>query len=480
MLRKLAVLSFVVAACGDDDPVRHLDGGIDSPMQMVDAPTMTDPVTLTITVDGQPQMGIKVYFLNPDSSVVSNTTTDATGVASAVMMLGGSVTAIDPYPSPSGVVEHGVYTFQGVKPGDHLKLADDRGGTGMSVTINGPEDTDPSTASYLFSTPCDSASVQSPGSGSSPVASLYLDSDCGTATDFLVTSLDGSNNVLHYFYVSNETVAATIDFTAKTWTAPTTKTYEIDNTAYFNNEISVTQYLSSTKGRLAQLTPINTSQGLPYTYSLATPAFTNALSVIETDGAAGGLAQHQIIEWGPFVSTQYTLDAGAKALVDIATDPLIDTATHAVTWTEGSTGQSPDMALGVAYAYREAAALAWSWQIIGPHTDTALHFPTLPTDVADFNIAEGDTTGLEGVAILKVPGGYDAVRADFFSTNGPEDIITSATGTMALALYQSSGPARPAHSRQWLAGGHVKIQGELTKAASSVRLPKKALSGRRK
>jgi hypothetical protein len=85
----------LLAACGDDDPVRHLDGGvIDS--SMIDAP-MNQPVTLTVTSDGAPQVGVKVYFQGADSSVISNAMTDASGVASALMPGGGFVTAVDPY-----------------------------------------------------------------------------------------------------------------------------------------------------------------------------------------------------------------------------------------------------------------------------------------------------------------------------------------------------------------------------------------------
>src|SRR4051812_646376 len=104
MRTALASVVLLVAACGDDGGVRHLDGGptIDSPMMMIDAPVVPQPVTVTVTSGGTPQADVKVYFLANDSSVISNTLTDSAGVASAVMPNGGTVTAVDPYPAPAG------------------------------------------------------------------------------------------------------------------------------------------------------------------------------------------------------------------------------------------------------------------------------------------------------------------------------------------------------------------------------------------
>jgi len=96
-MRLVPLLVCCLIACGDDG-VRHTPDAAphDGPTADTgpDAPAL--PVTLTVTVDGAPQGGVKVYFLNADSSVVLNTVTDATGTASAVMAAGGSVTALFP------------------------------------------------------------------------------------------------------------------------------------------------------------------------------------------------------------------------------------------------------------------------------------------------------------------------------------------------------------------------------------------------
>src|SRR5437763_1066209 len=86
-----------LVGCGGD-PVHHLGDappGSDAPP--IDGPP-SGPVTLTVTSQGNPAPGVHVYFQNPDMSVVSATTTDATGVATAVVDIGAFVTAIAPPP----------------------------------------------------------------------------------------------------------------------------------------------------------------------------------------------------------------------------------------------------------------------------------------------------------------------------------------------------------------------------------------------
>src|SRR5687768_1531790 len=127
-MRKLLGLLVLLGACGDD-PVKRLPDGppqIDALPPPIDTPT--GPVTLTITSGTMPVMGIKVYFQNSDSSLVSATETDASGVASATMDPGGYVTAVNPFtrvlPSFGGFAREQIRTFAGVKPGDQLQLKD--------------------------------------------------------------------------------------------------------------------------------------------------------------------------------------------------------------------------------------------------------------------------------------------------------------------------------------------------------------------
>jgi hypothetical protein len=436
-MRKLLLLVVAMAAaCGDDDPVRHLDGGMDAPdsMMMIDAPVVPMPVKLTVTLDGQPQAGVKVYFLASDSSVVSNTMTDSAGVATGVLM-SGSVTAVNPFSTAQGAITYEVYTFTGVKPGDQLKLDENFGETTTTADITGPEDTDPNTAAYVFSTPCTVTDpIPTPGSGASPMTTMYLTGKCSATTDFLVYSLDSAGKVLHYFYVKDQAVGTTIDFTAKTWAAPTAKTYAITNTTALNDEYYVTQRLASARGEIAVLDLFSTQT--PGAYTLDVPAFSQAVSIIQTQGNVGGLTEHRILEWAPFSNAAYTLDAGSKLLVDVTTAPTFDATTHTLSWSEGATGLTPDFTVAVINSFREPSTY-WTWSIAGAHGAASLAFPTLPTDVFDFNVMTGDSTNVNMMILGKMPGGYDAVRGSIFTTGGEIGLITTPTGTFSGEMYQN-------------------------------------------
>src|SRR5712671_11474 len=93
------VVGLLLAACGGD-PIHHLADAPPPP----DAPPPDGPVsgvvTLTVTLNGNPQTGVRVLFQNADSSLVASATTDASGVAMATMVAGGSVTAINPFVAP--------------------------------------------------------------------------------------------------------------------------------------------------------------------------------------------------------------------------------------------------------------------------------------------------------------------------------------------------------------------------------------------
>src|SRR5215475_1528614 len=97
-MRGLLIVSSLVGSlglggcggCNGNNPVGHLPDARPSPDAASDAGD--SPVTLTIIKDGSPAIGVTVYFLNADDSVVSTAITDTMGSARAVMAAGGSVT----------------------------------------------------------------------------------------------------------------------------------------------------------------------------------------------------------------------------------------------------------------------------------------------------------------------------------------------------------------------------------------------------
>ena len=88
------------------------------------APPSTS-VDLTVR-DGQtPQPGVSVIFQHADGTLAAEAMTDANGVATAELPDGGSITVLRSFPpvdaqTPAPPLE--VYTYVGVKAGDHLAL----------------------------------------------------------------------------------------------------------------------------------------------------------------------------------------------------------------------------------------------------------------------------------------------------------------------------------------------------------------------
>jgi hypothetical protein len=408
VMRK-AVLLVVLVACGDDG-VRHTPDatphdGPATPDSAVDAaPT---PVSITTTVGGQAAGGIHVYFQNADSSVVLATVTDASGNASAVMQPGGYVTAISPYTPPSVANSNEqLSTFVGVKPGDHLVLALPGTNNVTMVDVTAPVDQNASASLYDVYTPCGSTELSNPGSGASPTGTLYL-SDCGATTDFLVVALDSSGNALDFVFTQNVAIAAqqTVDLTAGTYTAATTRTASYNNApnaslSYSDTLLDVASPMYS-RGGFIGAAAVGTSYPMP--------AFTGANDLMVTQ-FTGTQDYEYFVDWGPYTAT-FSTDLGPRLLPDFQSSPTFDPATHTLSFTEAATGATPDFAYGSVSAFRTdtAGTHSWTWRIAAPHA-TSLVYPHLPTDVYDYNITASDQPGNYDAMIGKVPGGYDAVR----------------------------------------------------------------------
>jgi hypothetical protein len=74
----------------------------------------------------------------------------------------------------------------------------------------------------------------------------------------------------------------------------------------------------------------------------------------------------------------------------------------------------------------------WSWHIVGPHgATTTLALPTLPFDGRfDYNPAATDSAAFVELTGARLPGGYDAIRANAF---GSLTAIAPATpGSLAI------------------------------------------------
>lgn len=439
-MRQIGVLIALlgVSACDKDNPVRHLDGGVTIDAPTIDAPAQ--PVALTITRNGAPRQGVVVHFQNADSSLVGTEMTDATGRASRVMNAGGYVTAVDPFAVQAGQAISTLRTFASVKPGDQLKLAsDDPPSVTMTVTL--PVQANPGTIRYVVDSTCGGRSgVMSNGSGFQPIILMSFRPGCTTA-DISAVSLNGSA-VAGYFIVNGETITAngTLDYSMKSYTTPTPRTYTVNNVPNDINTIVLSQHILNANGALVTLSQDTTGGAPTSTAMIGVPSVTNGVSVI-VQNASAGTSDYFLYDWAPLATSGFVTDFGARRLVSLS-EPTYDVATHTALWTEGS-GTAPDLAYLGVFGTRTTTPNSFGvdWQLIGPHAAGIRAFPALPITNIDYNFDADDVVEVTDLVLAKSPGGYDAIRANAFLLDvvvhqgEVADLAMTATGMLSHVQY---------------------------------------------
>lgn len=373
-------------------------------------PDAVDPsaVTLTIIKDGSPAIGVTVYFLNADDSVVATAVTDVMGRALAVMAAGGSVTAVNPFttpPPPAAVaVPDELRTFVGVKPGDRLVLSHDTNGVAFTLLASPVTNAQ----NYQVATTCGGGTI-SPGGGSGgsgspdPGGSIMLP-HCDSAADIAIVALDAQNTPLSGLYHPDAALTSTVDLSADAYDTLTDIAFMYMNLP--DTSVSAQLWLTVGRGNLGPF-PVNlntSTSSVPHA-----PAASATSLIVETTlpPSGGGIGEHDVLDWKP-AETSYTLDVMGQLLPDLTGPPSFDVATRKVTWTEASQGAAPDLTTTAISVTRDRQ---WHWEIVAPYKQGELRFPHLPADVYDWNPAASDDVTAEQVMNAKLPGGYDAVRA---------------------------------------------------------------------
>ena len=451
-IRAVLLAALTLAACDEDNPARHLDGGtVDSPTTMIDAPDTPSPVTLTITYNGIPQAGVTVHYQNADSTLVATEQTDSAGVASHVIAAGGYVTAVDPYEGANGLPTSTLRTFAGVKPGDHLKLSSGYVASHIFMTVTLPVQGDTQTTRYSVNSPCSPFPKEftSSGSGFQPSGLMPFARTCPT-TDIVAVAYDANGAVTGYFSVVGQTITAdgTLDYSAKSYAQPTNKTYTFTNKPGTLTSIGVEQHIGNTNGEFALVS--STATGSPdATTTMGIPTVANALGIVQTSGRALS-SFHTLLDWGTLNTNAFTTDVGARKLVDIS-GATFDIASHSVGWTEG-TGVAPDLTYVSIFGTRTTSTTTFGidWILVGPHIAGSVVFPVLPVGAVDYNLDSDDSVDLSDLSMVKVPGGYDAIRANAFSledlvnSGNAFPIVTSASGSASLVTFSPLVPERKA------------------------------------
>lgn len=402
-----------VAACGG--------GGGGSAGHLPDAPASADAaidgtadssVTLTVTDLGAPKAGVHVYFVAADGTPVKTMDTGADGSASAVIAEGGSVTALDPFslqaaPAPgSGTL----VSYLGVKPGDHLVLSNsDRSSVSFTLTAGSVNDA----TDYDVATTCGNQSI-SPAASGAPIATGTVQLDgCHGAADvaILARKVDAQSKVSTP--ISGLFHAGTIvDGQAVNLTESYAALTELTVT-YMNSAIGTPSRVSHApivaRGPLGPFRVGVTGSGGTLTGTIEEPAVAAATGAVTTEFELSS-GTHKVVEWGAS-SPGYVLDLSGALVRGLVDPPSYDFAAGTVVWTETADGATPESMTTLVGVTRSAASRKWNWLVIAPYTPGKLALPKLPTDVADWTPAAGDTVRLDHVSLLKLTGGYDALRA---------------------------------------------------------------------
>jgi hypothetical protein len=436
-----------MGACGDDGGVGHLPDA--RPPPDTGGGELPPPrVTVSVTLGSMPVMGQIVYFQNHDSTLVSEAQTNSGGNAAGVVDEGGFVTVIEPTPLFAEVeVTTRLATFTGVKPLDELHLdITPLGSLGAPVTFNVSVPNEQVGNTYTLYSTCGTADL---GRGNSPAvagavvaapltASVTLLGCSGTA-DLLVLSTDVDGQLTGWQYQPDVTLAAGADvgFTGA-YLPPVDTTFTYTNLAASSTGLTVERELRTARGSLYRSGQVTASpSGTMATVTIPMPAPAGAQAVTTTaDQPATGNGRQTIVEWGA-ADASYLVDYAGVALHDYATRPAFEPADHAIQWTEAA-GGAPDFVLGTYRANRDDnVPHDWIWRIVAPYTpgqpgSHEVRYPRLPTGFYDFNPKAGDSSSLDRLVTMKVPGGYDAARGLALDGNIP----TSITGATGRIVYE--------------------------------------------
>ena len=381
-------------------------------------PPPANTVQITVRDGTAPQPGIDVLFQNTDGSVVTETTTNAMGQASA-MMAAGSVTVARTFPVPTTGTQRDpeIYTYVGVVAGDNLVLGDALDDTGVPSAINVMV---PSTAQGTVKvvSPCGS------GQGTAPTIAMTVASCPSTVTFFVV---DGNQNA----FVASAPYAANVDLSSDSLDGTLATTFSSSNVSTDITSVNVETDVMAGTYELYSSGTKRVDQ-TPQTTNLPNLQDVDEL-VVSTISTANGT--QMISSRQPYAVTPVTVDATANLMPYVSAPSYKATG---VTWTETGTG-TPDFIVSTLVVTPKNSVAKYTRYIIAPYTAMTLAIPTLAGNDTTYNPATTDSiSGTVGVGAMT--GGYAAARAFVFSAPRFAD-GAPMNGTTTLSYAGNTAPA---------------------------------------
>ena len=427
----LVIASLWLPACGGCSDVGSVGGGLPdarpSPDAMIDGMRPGDPsVTLTVLKDGAPAVGVAVYFLDTNDSVVLSDVTNQSGVVRADMEGGGSVTAVNPFtppPAPRPAIDE-LRTFVGVKPGDHLALTRTTPVAStftLQVPSVGGETPD---TSYGVVTNCGTGNLAPSGDGSPPSAQIAL-ADCADGVADLVivatvppppgVTAPGGSSVREMFQpgaaLPGPQSGAVMDMSGASWNEPTRVPF-----TYLHAPAApmTALYWIRNRGNLGPF-PVGLLGSAGATFvpdGAVSTGVTHVVVDTHVEPTGGAVGAHDVIDWG-LAGPSYRLDLDGVLLPDLLSRPSFDAVSNSVIWSEDTAGATADLTSAAIQVNR--GGRRWHWEIVAPYQPGQIVFPRLPVGTGDYDPTASDVVTAEPVMNAKVTGGYDAARPQFLN-----------------------------------------------------------------
>jgi hypothetical protein len=408
-MRVAILISLFACAC-----FGQIDGGAsDPPMDDPNDPPPTE-VRITVHDPSGPLAGLPVVFLDVNDAVAADVVTDAQGTAIAKLAT-GSVTVIraaamsQPGPSASSL-----YTYVGVKAGDQLELAlpsiEPSNPVTVNVTVPATEEVG---VPVEVRTPCGS------GQGIPPTIAVTLDG-CGSETDFYVTELGLEQPAS---FLKRMQITDPVDLSGEIYREQLTSTYSVTNLPV-GSSVSIEKRIETdlfrpvfTTGQIAVTPDQPIDVTLPNLPGTEEQTYATVTSMVGTAQIVGSR--------DPYGSGPAVIDL-AGAMIITPSAPTI--AGDTVSWTEQGSG-APDTVLAT---IRNTGVERY---VAGPYAGASIKVPHLPAAHDAFNVKADDKAT---IALARVSGGFDAVRARVFG--GP---LAPVGGKATIAVDASPGELRP-------------------------------------
>jgi hypothetical protein len=451
------VLLVAVAACGDDGGSSPDAADHDAELADAEVPDadVSGPATITVMSEGNPIPGIDVVFSNPDGSVLSQMTTNASGEATETVLPGsaGTIAVMIPGAPPGGPTGNGyaAISWLGIEPGDDLVWTFDapQPATFGDLTVNLPGDFGGATQ-YEVHLGCTSFFA---ADGTTPVTGTIAEDCLGTDQniDVLAIALDDGGAPVAFSYDNELAVAAGTTVTMPAW-----------QTTFDPLTVTLTNAPAAAAGAGMETSwDIN---GLDFQGFGGGGGFTAGTATLQSGYPTGGIVDRLeysvFIQLGPqpedgtgVILASYT-DTPATASHDLSSVllPAIGNATVGnaqgraeLAWTSSGSFASADGSLWLT-SWDDGPDLHQWFVMTPPGVSNPFQLPEMPEDLAAFRTT--GTAVFDTPTAIFIEGDFIADYAAFRPIgyqlfNGGPGQILPATGGLLRASLGGQAPGGP-------------------------------------